>query len=282
MEDSIKIPIIYEDDDMLVVNKPAGVTVNRADTTRGEVTVQDWMEEKYGITNNELRIREKEKSDYSSSEVITESRSAVRTVPFEEEKKEWDPEVEFYKRGGVVHRLDKETSGVLLLAKNPRAFAELQRQFKERLVEKVYLALAHGKVVPPEGEISVPVGRLPWNRKQFGIVSGGRESVTNYKVLEYYDRGGKGEVFSLVELYPHTGRTHQIRVHMKYIGYPLFADFLYAGRKTSRNDRKLLERVFLHALRITFRHPISGKQLILEADLSSELAVVISKLTVIA
>jgi 23S rRNA pseudouridine1911/1915/1917 synthase len=232
------------------------MTVNRAETTRHEMTVQDWMEEKY-------RIRD-------------EAGITKKTAQEAGQEQAWDPEVEFYKRGGVVHRLDKETSGILLLAKNPQAFAELQRQFKERIVQKVYLALAHGKVVPREGEISVPVGRLPWNRKQFGIVPGGRESVTTYKVLEYYkNRGGLKEILSLVELYPHTGRTHQIRVHMKYIGHPLFADFLYAGRKTSRDDRRVLERVFLHAAKISFLHPRSGEQLHFSASLPTELSSVL-------
>lgn len=238
------IPIMYEDGDILVVDKPAGVTVNRAETTKDEMTIQDWSEKHNGITYQESRIKYGEEG--------------------------WKAEDEFYQRGGVVHRLDKETSGILILAKNPESFVELQKQFRERKVKKVYQALAHGKV-PVEGEIDVPVGRIPWNRKQFGILPGGRESTTTYKVLQYYKNPKTKEVLSLVELYPQSGRTHQIRVHLKYIGHPIFSDFLYAGRKTARNDRKNLERVFLHASQISFSHPRTKEQLSFTSQLSAEL-----------
>jgi 23S rRNA pseudouridine1911/1915/1917 synthase len=244
MNDVSGLKIIYEDNDILVVDKPAGMTVNRAETTKGEVTVQDWMERKFGIKNQESKI---------------------------------ENESDFYNRGGVVHRLDKETSGVLILAKNPVAFFELQRQFKERIVKKVYIALVHGKLVPGEGEIKVPVGRLPWNRTQFGIVAGGRDSVTFYRVLAYY-RGKDGKLFTLVEIDPKTGRTHQIRVHLKYIGYPIFADFLYAGRKTARDDRRELGRVFLHAGKISFVHPKTGEKVQFESPMPGELERVLGKL----
>jgi 23S rRNA pseudouridine1911/1915/1917 synthase len=240
----MNITILFEDDDLLVIDKPAGITVNRAETTRDELTVQDFAEEHVGITYKA-----------SNSKYGDEA---------------WKPEDEFYQRGGVVHRLDKETSGVMILAKTPSAFAILQNQFKERTVKKVYKALAHGKV-PREGEIDVPVGRLPWNRKQFGILPGGRESKTLYKVLSYYQNQKTKETLSLVELYPQSGRTHQIRVHLKYIGHPIFSDFLYAGRKTARNDRKTLARVFLHASQISFIHPKTQEAMTLESPLPPEL-----------
>lgn len=249
----MNIPIIFEDDDLLIVDKPAGTTVNRAETTIHEVTVQDWAEKHIGI-------KCEEKKDDS-------------------EEKVWDPVVEFYKRGGVVHRLDKETSGILILAKNPQAFANLQAQFKERIVKKVYVALAHGRIKPSEGEINVPVGRLPWNRKQFGIVPGGRESKTIYKVLNEYQNAKDKEILSLVELYPQSGRTHQIRVHLKYIGHPIFSDFLYAGRKTARNDRKVLPRVFLHAAKISFSHPKTAETLTFESELPQNLRELLESLT---
>jgi 23S rRNA pseudouridine1911/1915/1917 synthase len=240
----MNIEILFEDEDLLIINKPAGITVNRAETTQNEITVQDWAEKHLGIT---YKASDKKYGDEG-----------------------WKPEDEFYQRGGVVHRLDKETSGALILAKNPQAFQEVQRQFKEREVKKVYQALAHGKV-PQEGEISVPVGRLPWNKKQFGIVPGGRESKTTYKVLCYYKNTKTKEILSLVELYPQSGRTHQIRVHLKYIGHPIFSDFLYAGRKTARNDRKELARVFLHASQISFFHPQTKEQLTFHCPLAGEL-----------
>ena len=199
------IPILYEDDSLLVINKPSGIVVNRAQSVKVE-TVEDWA-----MNTRSIRID----------------------------------------RAGIVHRIDKETSGILLIAKTPEAFIELQRQFKERIVKKTYLALIHGKLVPPEGEIRAPIGRLPWNPKRFGIVPEGKEAVTKYKVVKN----------NLVELYPETGRTHQIRVHLKYINHPIVGDYLYAGRKTARDDRKLVGRVMLHAWKLTFMHPQTQKSL---------------------
>ncbi|HZE87809.1 MAG TPA: RluA family pseudouridine synthase [Methylomirabilota bacterium] len=237
--------ILYQDNDLCVIDKPAGITVNRAETTKNEVTVQDWMEK---------QIKE-------------------QNILFTPEQGE------FFKRGGVVHRLDKETSGVLLLAKTPQAFENLQKQFKERTIKKVYMTLAHGKIEPKEGEIDVPVGRLPWNKKRFGILPGGRESKTSYRVLAYYQNPRDKEIFSYVEVYPQSGRTHQIRVHLKYIHHPIFSDFLYAGRKTARKDRKLLERVFLHAAKITLSHPTTGEMMSFESQLPPNLRELMALLT---
>ena len=229
------IKVIYEDEDLFVINKPAGIIVNKSDTTKGEITVQDWVDETFSVSGSK--------------------------------------ETDFYKRGGIVHRIDKETSGVLLIARTEEAFLNLQTQFKERKVEKTYLALAHGRVEPETGEINVPVGRLPWNRKRFGVLSGGRESNTQYKVLEIKDyvSGKSREPVSLLELHPKTGRTHQIRVHLKHINRPIFSDPLYAGRKISRDDRKVLGRIFLHALRISFFHPRTNKSISFDAPLPKEL-----------
>ena len=234
--------VIFEDQDLLVLDKPAGMIVNRSDTTKGEKTVQDFVEEKILI------------SQYPSIS-------------------------DFKSRAGIVHRLDKETSGILLVAKTLEAFVNLQAQFKERKVQKTYIALAHGKIEPEEGEINVAVGRLPWNRKRFGVLSGGRESVTRYKILRYYDtKILSDKILTLVELYPKSGRTHQIRVHLQYIHHPIFSDSLYAGRKTSRNDRKLLPRVFLHASKISFFHPGSGGSVSFESALPADLKNFLSSL----
>ncbi len=230
---------------VVIVNKPAGVTVNRAETTKNETTVQDWSEKYLTITYKDTNTKYGDEG--------------------------WKPEDDFYKRGGIVHRLDKETSGVLIIAKTPEAFVNLQEQFRERTVKKTYLALAHGAIKPAEGEISVPVGRLPWNRNRFGILPGGRESKTLYKVLSNYEMLKSHDQLSLVELYPQSGRTHQIRVHLKYINHPIFADFLYAGRKTARADRKLVSRVFLHAAKISFSHPVTEEHVMYEAPLPTEL-----------
>jgi 23S rRNA pseudouridine1911/1915/1917 synthase len=242
----MNIAKIYEDEEFLVIDKPSGITVNKSETTIHETTIQDWAEKELGVGGG---------SDSG------------------------DKDSDFYKRAGIVHRLDKETSGILLLAKTKEAFENLQKQFKERVVKKTYLALSHGKIVPPEGEINVPVGRLPWSRMQFGILPGGRESKTLYKVLDYYKNTQTKEMLSLVELYPQSGRTHQIRVHLKYIGHPIFSDFLYAGRKTSRKDRSALPRVFLHASAISFMHPKEGKEVSFRSDLPPELYSLINKLS---
>lgn len=250
--------IIFEDEEFLVLNKPSGMTVNKADTTKAEVTVQEWAE-KY------VKVEKVEEVD----KVENEENSTFAT---------FSTSSTFFERGGIVHRLDKETSGILLVAKTPEAFIELQRQFKERIVKKTYVALAHGNIQPEVGEIAVPVGRLPWNRKQFGVVSGGREALTKYKTISNFKSPISNESMTFVELYPYTGRTHQIRVHLKHIGHPIFGDFLYAGRKTAREDRKHLARVFLHASKITFLHPKSGEELFFEAPLSLELEETLQKL----
>lgn len=232
MTQKVLLPVIFEDSDLLVVDKPAGIIVNRSDTAKKELTVQDLVVDKVN------------------------SESGVGDGDFE-------------KRGGIVHRIDKETSGILIIAKNPEAFGSLQEQFKNREVEKEYIALAHGEIKPDSGEINVPVGRLPWNRERFGIFPGGRESKTIYNVIE--TRGSGNNALTLVRLKPMTGRTHQIRVHLKYIGHPIFGDPFYGGRKASRNDRKILERVFLHAFSIGFNHPKTGKKLYFKALLPKEL-----------
>lgn len=250
------IPIIMEDESFLVIDKPAGITVNRSDTTKDELTVQDFAETKIRSTKFEIR---------NKSEI--QNTNDLNSFEFR------DSDLEFSSRRGIVHRLDKETSGLLIIAKTPSTFENLQQQFKNRTIKKTYIALTHGEIQPQSGEISVPLGRLPWNRKRFGVVAGGRDSVTKYKVLGYYlsDISQRGEILSLVELYPETGRTHQIRVHLKHMNRPIFADFLYAGRKTSRDDRKFLNRVFLHAHKITFRHPVSNEALSFESTLAPEL-----------
>ena len=179
-------------------------------------------------------------------------------------------------RHGIVHRLDKETSGVMIVAKNKESFDKLQAEFKSRKVQKTYIALVHGKLEPAEGNISVPVGRLPWRRDRFGVVAGGRNSETDYKVLQFFPGNNAGH--TLVEFYPKTGRTHQIRIHCKYIKHAIVADEFYAGRKTARNDRKWCPRLFLHAASIKFIHPVTGKTVEFKSDLPTDLKEVLSKL----
>lgn len=243
--------IIFEDEFILVIEKPAGITVNTSDTTKGERTIQDWVEQKLKIVPYHPSL------DSQLDGTISD----------------------FYKRGGIVHRLDKETSGLLIIAKNEDSFRNLQMQFKERMVKKTYKALVHGNVVPDSGEIQVPVGRLPWNRKRFGVVAGGREAVTRYRVESKFQNQETKEQLTLLELYPETGRTHQIRVHLKHIGHPIVSDFLYAGRKTMRVDRKQLDRVFLHASTISFTHPSLGEKITFNSPLGKDLGHYLGSLT---
>ena len=228
--------IIFEDDSFFVVEKPAGWITNDADTTTNQPVLQTWIRENF-------------------------------TYPLKGNRE---------MRDGIVHRLDKETSGIIIVAKTKEAFEKLQAEFKNREVSKTYIALLHGKVTPEEGEIKATVGRLPWHRSRFGVLPGGRDSITLYKVLKYYPGNNAGE--TLVEFHPKTGRTHQIRIHSRFIGHAIVADEFYAGRKTARNDRKWCPRLFLHAASIKFIHPVTGKMVEFESKLPEDLESVISKL----
>ena len=232
--------MIFEDSEFFVLEKPSGWITNSAKTTGIQPVVENWIAENFQF------------SIFNFQEL----------------------------RHGIVHRLDKETSGILLVAKTRIAFEELQRQFKERLVSKTYIALVHGNVDPPEGEINEPVGRLPWRRDRFGVLADGREATTEYKVLSYMLYGD--EQLTLLEIKPKTGRTHQIRIHLKHIGHPIVADEFYAGRKTARKDRKWCSRLFLHAGGISFIHPTSKKKVIFKAELPSDLRTSLEQLTVLA
>lgn len=193
--------VIYEDDNILVLEKPWGMVVNKADTTDGDLTLQAWVERYLHLTDLGIGGR-----------------------------------------AGIVHRLDKDTSGIIVVAKTEEAFYNLQAQFKNREVVKKYTALVHGLVRPALGTVNAPIDRNPFNRERFGIFPGGKEAVTDYKTIRNF-----GDKFTLLELTPHTGRTHQIRVHMKHLGYPVVSDEFYAGRKQYREDAKWCSRQFLHA-----------------------------------
>lgn len=183
---------------------------------------------------------------------------------------------DFYGRAGIVHRLDKETSGVLLIAKDPVIFVKLQKQFANREIVKKYFALVHGKIESVEGEIKAPIGRLPWHRTKFGVVASGREAETSYKVISYYYKDGNS--YTLLEVIPHTGRTHQIRVHLKYLGYPLVSDRLYTGRINYRKDQEFCPRLFLHANFLRFSHPKTKKMMEIISKFPYDLQQVIDQL----
>lgn len=227
--------IVFEDSDLLVINKPAGWVVNDADSSRDLVTVQKWL---------------------------------INTFNYPLAKSSED-------RSGIVHRLDKDTSGVLVVAKNQKAFSFLQGEFKARRVEKQYLALVHGEI-KEGGEINQPIARNPGNRRKFGVFFGGRDSVTSYEVLEVFKKNG--QIFSLIVCYPKTGRTHQIRVHLRHLGHSLVGDRTYAERKTIKKDLSLTNRIFLHAEKISFTHPATSKKMTFETPLPVDLREVVDKL----
>lgn len=232
----MKPKVVLENNNFLFINKPTGWVVNEAKTTGNNPVIQTWIREKFDF-------------------------------PLAKDREY---------RNGIVHRLDKGTSGVLIVAKTRKAFEFAQKQFKKRKVEKTYLLLAHGKIELKVGTIEAPVGRLPWNRERFGVIPGGRDSLTKYKVVEYLLDDDKKH-YTLVEAYPKTGRTHQIRIHLKHIGHPIVSDTFYAGRKTNRTDRLWCPRLFLHALRIKIAD-IEGGELEVEAPLSKDLSYALKKL----
>ena len=230
--------IIFEDESLFVIEKPAGWITNSSSTTTDQPVLQKWLEENFHSEAGYLY-------PLAGDQLM---------------------------RSGIVHRLDKETSGILLIAKTKEAFESLQSQFKERKIEKTYIALLHGRI-DKDGKVEALVGRLPWRRDRFGVIPNGRESVSEYKVLNFYPGNNAGH--SLVEFNPKTGRTHQIRIHAKHIGHAIVADEFYAGRKTARNDRKWCPRLFLHAASIKFTHPVTGKEMEFKSDLPEELQAVL-------
>jgi 23S rRNA pseudouridine1911/1915/1917 synthase len=252
---TVNISILFEDELLLVIDKPVGLVVNRATTVKGD-TVQDWVEQQYSIKQQESKTQKLEPG-------IHEFETTVE---------------DFEARSGIVHRIDKETSGCLIVAKTFAAFVALQKSFKERLVHKTYAALVHGKVAAKSGEINAPVGRQTWNRSQFGVVPGGKEAHTKYTVEKYYSDSEKNQ-YSFLTLEPTTGRTHQLRVHLKYLGHPIVGDYLYAGRKQQKADRLWCPRVFLHASKITFPHPTDSHEVTVQAPLPEQLRKVLGSLT---
>lgn len=220
--EDIPLDIIFENDDLIVVNKPAGMVVHPA------------------------------AGHYSGTLV-----NAVLG---------YDPDMEGIggeERPGLVHRLDKETSGLIILAKNERAHNWLQDQFRLRKVEKTYLALVDGKPPTPKGRVEAPIGRDPSHRKKMAIVQPGkgREAVSEYKTLETFKN------HTLLEFHPLTGRTHQIRLHCQFLGCPIVGDAVY-GR---RNSGVEISRHFLHAYRLKILLPDEKSPRTFEAELPDEL-----------
>jgi 23S rRNA pseudouridine1911/1915/1917 synthase len=225
--EDIPLDIIYEDDALLVVNKPAGMVVHPA------------LGHPSGTLVNALLAHCPQVAQVGGPD-----------------------------RAGIVHRLDKDTSGLILVAKDEESRAALQRQFKRRRVVKTYLALVEDQVQPKEGVIEAPVGRDKRQRKKMAVVRRGRPARTTYRALEYFPR------HTLLEVRPHTGRTHQVRVHLAWLGYPIVGDGVYGHRR----QRLLKSRHFLHATRLRFTHPVTGEEVEFEAPLPPELANILQRL----
>jgi len=215
----IPLDVLFEDDDLIVVNKPAGMTVHPGAGQREHTLVNALLSHGAGLSG----IGGKE-------------------------------------RPGIVHRLDKETSGCLVVAKNDMAHRELSKQFAARTVEKIYLALVAGKLRKPAGVIDEKIGRHPVHRKRMQVSSrGGRTARTEYRVIRSSDTA------SLIECRLHSGRTHQIRVHLHHLGHPVLGDKVYAPRFA-----KDFQRQMLHAQKLGFRHPRNSQWKTFEAPLPDD------------
>jgi 23S rRNA pseudouridine1911/1915/1917 synthase len=226
--EDLAVDIVYEDEDLVAVNKPAGMVVHLgAGVTHGTLV-------------NALLYHIRRLSGLAGAE-----------------------------RPGIVHRLDKNTSGVILVAKNDLVHRSLSDAFKGRAIRKTYIALVHGRANRDEGAISAPIGRDPVRRHR--MKAGGprsREARTRYRVLRRFTG------FTLLEVAPETGRTHQIRVHLSSVGHPVVGDTLYgapARIRVAGKEQSTLPRTFLHASKLEFNHPRTGNSIVLKASLPVEL-----------
>ena len=213
----ISVEVLYEDNDIIVVNKPKGLVVHPANGNPDGTLVNALMKICKGTLSG------------IGGEI----------------------------RPGIVHRLDKDTSGVLIVAKNDKAHLALCKQIKNREVKKTYLALTRGIIIENEATINMPIGRSTTDRKKMAVVKTGKEAITHFKVLERFKEN------TLLEINLETGRTHQIRVHLSQIGYPIVGDMVYSNGKNKFG----VQGQMLHAWKIKFMHPITGKEMEIEAPL---------------
>ncbi len=226
--EKIPIDVIYEDENMIVVNKSKGLVVHPANGN---------ME---GTLVNALMDMCKDSLSGIGGEI----------------------------RPGIVHRIDKDTSGVLMVAKNDKAHINLSEQIKARTVKKTYIALVRGIVKENEAKIDMPIGRSTKDRKKMAVAKDGKQAVTNFKVIKRY------KDVTLLEIDIETGRTHQIRVHLSEIGYPIIGDDTYSNGR-NRWDAK---GQVLHAKKLEIKHPITGKDMVLEAELPQYFKDIINEL----
>jgi len=228
--ENIPVEIVYEDETLVVVNKPAGLVVHPAAGTPS------------GTLANALAYHFQQ---LPGSNI----------------------------RPGIVHRLDRDTSGLVVVAKTEAALENLSDQFRDRTVYKSYVALVHGRVSPDSGKIDQPLARDPANRTRMAVVRGGRNALTLYRVRQAYER------FTLLDVELKTGRTHQIRVHLAWLKYPVVGDETYGGgRDNTIPDARLrarvrnLKRHFLHAEKLAFTHPKTGEVVKFQSPLTTDLA----------
>lgn len=215
LPEDIPLDIYYEDEDLIVINKPSGMVVHPGNGNYEHTLVNALM--------------------YHCKDL-----SSINGVI----------------RAGIVHRIDKDTSGLIVACKNDFSHKELSKQFMDKTVSRKYYAICHGVITHNQGKIDAPIGRNPDNRQQMGVVENGKPARTHFKVLERFDK------YTLCEMQLETGRTHQIRVHMKYIGFPVAGDPLYGPRKVVGNHGQ-----YLHAKTLGFTHPRTGKYMEFESPL---------------
>ncbi|MFZ2149656.1 MAG: RluA family pseudouridine synthase [Minisyncoccia bacterium] len=241
----MKIKILYEDSNILAIDKPSGISVHPDGRTK-EKTLTEWILKNYPKMKN---VGEDEVFEYKNKKIEI-------------------------KKPGVVHRLDRDTSGVLLLAKNQKAYEFLKNQFQERTIKKTYLAIVSGNLKNERGVINKPIGRSPKDFRRYSAGRGARgemrEAVTQYRVLSRFE-DKKGNKFTYMELHPKTGRTHQLRVHMKYLNHPIVCDALY---NPDNPCPKGISRMALHAKLIEFKN-LKGDIVKVESKIPEEIEKVV-------
>ncbi len=225
---NIPVPVIYEDNDIIVVNKPKGMVVHPANGNPDGTLV---------------------------NAILAMCKNSLSGIGGEI-------------RPGIVHRLDKDTSGLLIVAKNDTAHMKMSKQIQDRKVTKKYIALVKGVIAENEATIDLPIARSTKDRKKMGVDPNGKNAITHFKVLKRYDK------YTLLELKIDTGRTHQIRVHMSYIGHPVVGDSVYSNGKNEFD----IEGQMLHARYLEFKHPITGEELKLEAPIPEYFESILKKL----